>query len=407
MSSLPRRPKSRGTAWNGERSAMYNFLLTNIGSDESSSEIEENEEGKKAKERGAGMKHRKGEQSNGKEKIHDEDKGWNLEKENQFKLGECVNGIRDMRVGAGEKDLGSCPNNTSCKTDSVMAPQRKDANEFEIEQGNAEGFDEKTGQSRCRETEATGNKVNQEMVAKEKSLKKDDSIDDEDGFGLKRCQTLQPRTIEKVKAKRIVLHRRTQSEDHIRLDFNANYRTENDEQILKGKVSARDGYMKRNLEHISENEDKVAWNAFDARNYRGSERAIRREIMSIKGIRINQQLTSLENHDKKLNRSLTQLNIDGAISTNTMKAIRRSSSSLNCAVATDGGAIHEDQSKSWSMPRKMYKEMPVNEKAKIRLQKTASAFIPREDDDQKFTSGFEVGYLTHPNGIVSSTISLV
>ena len=231
-------------------------------------------------------------------------------------------------------------------------------------------------------------------------------IEQNDDSKLQWGQNLDPMTIASVHAKRIVKHRRTQSEDRLRLDLNGNYLAKG--YILNAPVdSTSDGHTKRNLGYISENDSKGSWNAFDARNYQASERLIRREIPPIRGIRINQQLLVPESSEKKLNGSLTQLNLDGAISSNAIRAIQRSSSSSNCAVLTGDEAINENFSRSWTMPRKVDNEIPSKNRVQVRLQKTASAYFPSAHTHLRQKSALEGGYARHTTAMVSNTVSLV
>ena len=215
--------------------------------------------------------------------------------------------------------------------------------------------------------------------------KSEDLVEQGEGSKLERSQTPQPRTVAIVQGRRIIRPRRTMSEQHMKFDINANY-------------IAKDASTKSTLGYISENGGKGTWNAFDARNYRGSERLIRRDILPIKSIRINQQMTMPESYDKQLNRSLTQLNIDGAISSSAIKAIQRSTSTSNCAVLTDSTIVNDNFSRSWNIPRKMAYELPAKDRAHIRLQK-ATGLVQQGD--------LEDGCVQKPNGHYSSTISLV
>lgn len=351
MSSMPGRPKRKDTSMNGERSAMYNFLLTKLQGSEESQGNSENEE----------LLHKNGKEDRSKRgAISGEKRAKSLELESDEKVFDA-----ETRSKSGDMDG---------KIIAIKAASNEEIPEF---------------------------------VLGGETSKREKKVAEEDDLFLKRSNTLQPRKMTKVQAKRIIMHRRTQSEDRTMLDLNANYRNANEDHRATQPSSARDGYTKRNLEHISEFDGSATWNAFDARNYRGSERAIRREIMPIKSIRINQVTRKQEESGAKLKGSLTNLNLEGAISSSAIKAIRRSSSSQNCAALYEGGGSTVDFSRSWSMPRKKYDDKAASDSGRLRLQKTTSTYIPSEEELSQLSSGYEVAYLTYPNGMVSSTISLV
>ena len=385
-SSRPRRP---GTSWNHERSAMYNFLMSKLPKQENSQGSVDNDDEENVAESMMAETKRTGTKS----EMVDESKDklvpsvWD---DGEYKMTPKV-----WDGDESKRDRLEFEASKRCEQKTCDGEDESHDNEGQLQPKDLDKKIEGKKEKHC----------NNQEIKKGDKLVKEESVEEEDACTLHRSQTLQPRTVARVQAKRIVMHRRTQSEDQMKLDLNANYSSEAD--IVKMPMSARDSCAKKNLGFISEDQDQGTWNAFDARNYRRSERCIRREIMPIKSIRINQQMQKLENHDKKLSDSLTQLNLEGAISNQAIKAIHRSSSSLSCAGFTDGSMTNNELSRSWTMPRKILNETPPKGRASQRLQKTASAHFPSVEEDLKYTSGFEVGYLKHPNGIVSSTISLV
>ena len=225
----------------------------------------------------------------------------------------------------------------------------------------------------------------------------------EDEHVLQRSQTMQPRKMSSRSEQKLSKHRRTQSEDQIKSDANTmtNGGSRTDYQA---PLSARERYHYRNLGHISENGNTSTWNAFDSRNYRSSERIVRKDKPTLKKAAKSKHFSKLADQNKTLNGSLTQLNLEGAISSNAIKAIKRSVSITNCSVFT----IDNDQTNGClTIPYGENVNGPNVIKDNNRLQKRASASISMSDGEPKYTSGYEVGYRTHPNGMVSSTISLV
>ncbi|XP_065063069.1 uncharacterized protein LOC135689684 [Rhopilema esculentum] len=225
----------------------------------------------------------------------------------------------------------------------------------------------------------------------------------EDEHVLQRSQTMQPRKMSSRSEQKLSKHRRTQSEDQFKSDVNSMTNGES-RTGYQTPLSARERYHYRNLGHISENGNASTWNAFDSRNYRSSERIVRKERPMLKKAAKSKHFSKLADQNKALNRSLTQLNLEGAISSHAIKAIKRSVSITNCSVFT----IDNDQTNGClTIPYGDNVNGPNVIKDNNRLQKRASASITMSDGEPKFTSGFEVGYRTHPNGMVSSTISLV
>jgi len=338
------KPKMRGTSWNGERSSMYNFLLTKLpGSDDSqeNSDIEES-----------------------KSKLAPT--AWDqTPKKQQSAAGEIARGTEEQNT------------ETVAKTQAL-------------------GPVEAVSGSKAQDSTKIG-------VVKEHRSRDDGEVQQAEKSDRQHDEAKLTRTVAKVQARSIVKHRRTQSEDQTRPDINANY-------IIGGQMldaPAQPAYTKRNLDYISENEGKGTWNAFDARNYRGSERLVRREILPIRGVRINQQLLMQESHDKNLTGSLTQLNIDRAISSNAVKAIRRSTSSLNSDALSENTLANESFTRSWTMPRNMVSEASSGNRMQQRFKKTVSAYIPRVEEGETYRSEFVADYVQPSSGIVSTTVSLV
>ena len=333
--------KSSGTSWNGERSALYNFLLTNLpASDDSqeSSDIDEEHTSKMAP------------------------KVWDKSPEKQDSGADS-----GLSKGADGSILENANRIQPCNLPEDVLGDK--------EQDNPVGG-----------------------ASNEVKSKNEDSIKQGEGSKLQRSQTPQPRTVAKLHGRR-----RTMSEDQMKVDANGNYIT----QVYSPNttVITKDACRKSSLGYISENDGKGTWNAFDARNYRDSERLVRRDILPIRGIRINQQLIMPESYDKQLNRSLTQLNIDGAISNSAIKAIQRPSS--NCEVFTDSTIVNDNLTKSWNISRKMAYEMPPKGRARIRLQRTTSAYMSSREGGFIQQIDLEAGCLKQSNEQYSSTISLV
>ena len=336
------KPRTRGTSWNGERSAMYNFLLTKLpGSDES----QENSDIEESKSKLAPS-------------VWDQ-----TPKKQQCAVGEGAQGNEEQNAETVSKAQALGP------VEAVSGSKAKIA------------------------------------VVKEPASRDNSEVQQTEKSDRQRDEAKMTRTVAKVQARKVVKHRRTQSEDQMRPDLNANYIIGG--QMLNAPVQSKDAYTKRNLNYISEDEGRGAWNAFDARNYRGSERLVRREIPPIRGIRINQQLLMQESHDRNLTGSLTQLNIDGAISNNAIKAIRRSTSSLSSDALSENTLANESFTRSWTMPRNMVSEASSGNRMQQRCKKTVSAYIPRLEEGATYRSEFEADYVQHSNGIVSSTVSLV
>ena len=241
----------------------------------------------------------------------------------------------------------------------------------------------------------------------------EEAVFSEEQAPLQRSHTMQPRKLAKEKPRKLNLHKRSFSEDRSKLDINSNV-AEKDKQPLSAPLSARERYQRKHLGYISENGNPTSWDAFDSRNYGSLERPrtkmppLNGVISPDKGSPESKQFGELMQQNKKLNNSLTQLNLQGAISNGALQALRRSASMA--LISREGGHSLDDTNVPMSAQvtrRNTAGQSSLRSKYNDRLRKTASAYLPGFSEFRKLSTGYEIDFLTNTNAMVSSTISLV
>ena len=254
-------------------------------------------------------------------------------------------------------------------------------------------------------------------ACKRQEKKPEEAVFIEEQAPLQRSHTMQPRKLAKEKPRKLNLHKRSFSEDRSKMDINSNVidkDSETDKHPLSAPLSARERYHRKHLGYISENGSPKNWDAFDSRNYGSLERP-RTKMPPLNGVTSpdkgspeNKQFGELMQQNKRLNNSLTQLNLQGAISNGALQALRRSASMA--LISRESGDSLDDTNVPMSaqVPRRHTAgQSSLRSKYNDRLRKTASAYLPGFSELRKLSTGYEIDFLTNTNAMVSSTISLV